>query len=347
MCTSPIWIRNRRYCDKDGISHLCKSDLYKSNLALSPWDISRQWIMVPCGKCEECLKKARNDWYVRLERELAYCKHHHLQSQFVTITIAPKYYEMAFNNPSAFIRMFNERIRHHLGRSVKHAFFQEFGSHPSTGNLPRLHFHGFLFRCSHRYNVIRKCIGDLGFLWLAPATHKRARYVVKYVVKELDIYTPSGERIVGCTDKRFRRKFISPQVGNYLGIQPRPSFRVRTWDYMDFKTGRVFKYTIPRYYDRYLSEADQVRRKIISSYSYAILGGDPMVKCFLTELVERTIGKSAIDYRKTYSWITDTVSRFIRGDKYRSDRCGVCHTMLDSNILQFWSDNMGTLLSIT
>ena len=344
MCTSPIWIRNRRYCDKDGVVHSCKSDLYKSNLALSPWDISRQWIMVPCGKCEECLKKLRNDWYVRLERELAHCKAEHNQAQFITITIAPKYYEMAFNNPSTFIRMFNERIRHHLGRSVKHAFFQEFGSHPSTGNQPRLHFHGFLFHCNHEYNIIRKCIGDLGYLWISKATHKRARYTVKYVVKELDIIDLQGNKIVGCTDKRFRRKFVSPQVGNYLGMQPRPSFRVRTWSYMDFKTGRNFNYSIPRYYDRYLSEADQVRRKILSAYAYAVLGRDPLVLRFLTELVVRTIGQSAINFRQSYRWMAETVSKFVKGRKFCESVCGKMHSGLTPDIIEFWNNNLHSML---
>ena len=58
-----------------------------------PWDYFTQRIMVPCGRCEECLRQQRNDWYVRLERETKYQKSLHRNSVFVTITIAPEYYE--------------------------------------------------------------------------------------------------------------------------------------------------------------------------------------------------------------------------------------------------------------
>ena len=132
-CSSPIWIRNRRYFDKKNPSRN-GSDVAKSALALRPWDAARQWLMVPCGKCEDCLRRQRNDWFVRLERELSYCKANSQQAIFVTITIAPRYYNEALLNPSRFIRRFNERLRHKLGHSFKHAFFQEFGTHPEMRN---------------------------------------------------------------------------------------------------------------------------------------------------------------------------------------------------------------------
>ena len=156
-CSSPIWIRNRRYFDK---KNPCRggSDVAKSALALRPWDVARQWLMVPCGKCEDCLRRQRNDWFVRLERELTRCKADSQQAIFITITIAPKYYNEALLDPSRFIRRFNERLRHKLGHSFKHAFFQEFGTHPEMGNEPRLHFHGFLFGTNVLYNTIRSAV---------------------------------------------------------------------------------------------------------------------------------------------------------------------------------------------
>jgi len=162
-CLSPIWIRNRRYFDK---KNPCRdgSDVAKSALALRPWDVARQWLMVPCGKCEECLRRQRNNWFIRLERELARCKAESQQAIFITITIAPRYYDEALRDPSRFIRRWNERVRHKLGHSFKHAFFQEFGTHPETGSAPRLHFHGFLFGTNCLYNVIRSAVSDLGFV---------------------------------------------------------------------------------------------------------------------------------------------------------------------------------------
>ena len=81
-----------------------------------------------------------NGWYVRLERETKYQKSLHHNSVFVTITIAPEYYDSALLNPSSFIRLWFERIRRRFGHSIKHAVFQEFGIHPEQGNEPRLHF---------------------------------------------------------------------------------------------------------------------------------------------------------------------------------------------------------------
>lgn len=150
-----------------------------------PWDYFTQRIMVPCGRCEECLRQQRNDWYVRLERETKYQKSLYRNSVFVTITIAPEYYNSALQDPSSFIRMWFERIRRRLGHSIKHAVFQEFGMHPEQGNEPRLHFHGVLWDVSYSYNAIREAVKDLGFVWIASITDKRLRYVVKYVGKSV------------------------------------------------------------------------------------------------------------------------------------------------------------------
>lgn len=312
-CLHPIWIRNRRYYDKKDNIAIYPLDLYKSSIALRPWDISRQYLLVPCGKCEECLRKARNDWYVRLERELAYGRKIKSQSIFLTITISPKYYEEAFNNPSLFIRRFNERIRHCFGRSIKHAYFQEFGKHPETGSFPRLHFHGFLFHTGLRYNQIRSAIGDLGFLWMAPASHKRARYVVKYVVKELDVYSPTGELLHGYDSKRFRRKFVSAHVGDYLGNQPAPSSSTSSWSYSDLRTGVTYNYSIPRYYNKYLKPKDQMLREISSAFSYALFGGDSHVVDFLKVFAERYLPQTSLSCRNSYSWLRKNFRRFTEG----------------------------------
>ena len=150
-----------------------------------PWDYFTQRLMVPCGRCEECLRQQRNDWYVRLERETKYQKSLHRNSVFVTITIAPEYYDSALLNPSSFIRLWFERVRRRFGHSIKHAVFQEFGMHPEQGNEPRLHFHGVLWDVSCSYNAIREAVKDLGFVWISSITDKRLRYVVKYVGKSV------------------------------------------------------------------------------------------------------------------------------------------------------------------
>jgi len=347
-CLSPIWIRNRRYFDK---KNPCRngSDVAKSALALRPWDIARQWLMVPCGKCEDCLRRQRNDWFVRLERELARCKAEHQQAIFITITIAPKYYDEALLDPSRFIRRWNERVRHKLGHSFKHAFFQEFGTHPETGSAPRLHFHGFLFGTNCLYNEIRSAVRDLGFVWLAKGTHKRARYVVKYVTKQ--IYFDPAEiinqnvtldgKITSLSallqHRRYTRKFVSAGVGDYLGYMPRPSARISSWSYFDSRSGVDYKYSIPRYYLRYLKQKDEIRRSVAAADAYARFSKSPLVQHVVALCAKRFDFDTSLSRRETYSWETKQMMRFSASSRKMPDFDPPA--WLDLDILQFWRDH--------
>lgn len=347
-CSSPIWIRNRRYFDK---MNPCRngSDVAKSALALRPWDIARQWLMVPCGKCEDCLRRRRNDWFVRLERELARCKAESRQAIFITITIAPKYYDAALQNPSWFIRRWNERVRHTLGHSFKHAFFQEFGTHPEIGTEPRLHFHGFLFGTDCLYNEIRSAVRDLGFVWLSKATLKRARYCVKYVTKQIefkpedvsDKYVTINGTITPLSfllqHRRYTRKFISAGVGDYLGIRPCPSARTSSWSYLDVRTGIDYKYSIPRYYLRYLEQKDEILRSVASADAYARFSRSPLVQHVVALCAKRFSLDSSLSRRETYSWETKQLMRFSASSRKMPDFDPP--TWLDLDILRFWRDH--------
>lgn len=352
-CSHPIWIRNRRYFRKDAFfsEH---SDYCKSSLALAPWDISRQWLMVPCGKCEDCLRRSRNDWFIRLERELARCKAENQQAIFITITIAPKYYEKALLDPSGFIRKWNERVRHKIGHSFKHAFFQEFGTHPETGQHPRLHFHGFLFGTNVLYNQIRQAVGDLGFVWLAKGTHKRARYVVKYVTKQIgfDPESISGQNVVlngkltplatVLQHPRYTRKFVSAGVGDYLGIRPAPSLSVSSWDYLDIKTSIVYNYTIPRYYNRYLKQNDVLIRAIRAADAYSRFSKSCLVKYVTHLCVKKFLPSSALSSRETYSWEVKKFREFASAGPIPAMDPPV---WLDRDIIKSWYDLYGISLT--
>lgn len=354
-CKSPIWIRNRRYFDKKRprVGMACDDD-HKSALALRPWDISRQWLMVPCGKCEDCLRRLRSDWFVRLERELARCKAESQQAIFITITINPLHYAAALQDPASFIRKWNERVRHRLGHSFKHAFFQEFGTHPQTGTEPRLHFHGFLFGTNVLYSEIRSAVSDLGFVWLSKATLARARYCVKYVTKQISFnpaeiadkfVTVDGKSIpLACLlqHSRYTRKFISPGVGDYLGSRRAPSATESSWSYLDFKTGCQYNYAIPRYYNRYLSEKDEIIRAVRSSDAYARFSKSSLVRRTVDLCVKRFIPTGTLSYRDSYRWQSQQVLKFRpAGPMPHFDP----PVWLDFDILAFWKDNYGLCLT--
>ncbi|WGL31020.1 replication initiator protein [Dipodfec virus UOA04_Rod_656] len=347
-CTSPIWIRNRRYYDPKYPSRV-GSDYARSSLALRPWDIARQYIMVPCGSCPECLRRKRNDWFVRIERELAACRARKQNSIFITITIDPKYYDAALLNPSSYIRKWNERIRHALGHSFKHCFFQEFGTHPEMGAEPRLHFHGFLFGVDMPYKAIHAAVKGLGFIWLSRATHKRARYCVKYVVKQIEFnHSYASSKFVSIDGRsvplsillqnsRYTRKFVSAGMGDYLGSKPRPSARTFSWSYFSPSNGVVYNYSIPRYYDRYLQPKDELLRSLSSSDSYARLSRSSLVRNCVVELVKRFLVSTPLSYRESYEWQLKTLRTF--ASRSIPSAAFEPPAWLDSSILSFWKDN--------
>lgn len=352
-CSHPIWIRNRRYSDKCSLLAE-RIDYQKSSLALAPWDLGRQWLMVPCGRCDDCLRRLRNDWFIRLERELARCRAEHQQAIFITITISPKYYEEALRDPARFIRRWNERIRHKIGHSFKHAFFQEFGIHPETGQYPRLHFHGFLFGTNVLYNEIRSAVSDLGFVWLAKGTHKRARYVVKYVTKQIE-FDPEqisdqnlliDGRLIPLArileHRRYTRKFVSAGVGDYLGTRPAPSVSVSSWSYLDFKTHVNYNYSIPRYYNRYLQQNDKHIRAIRSADAYSRFSRSALVRRIVDLCVKKFLPSSALSSREAYSWEMRKFREFASSGPIPAMDPP---TWLDRDIVRFWYDEYG--LSLT
>ena len=300
-CSHPIFIRNRKFFPSGVNSPSYSPDAVLSTLASEPWEITRGYLVVPCGKCPECLRVLRNSWFIRLSQELKYCRDHHISADFVTITINPSRYAVALDNPSLFIRKWFERVRHVTGHTIKHALFQEFGEHPSFGGEPRLHFHGFLFGLGMSYNALRDLVSDLGYIWISKASNRRARYAVKYVVKQIQYNGDNDSLRRLLSHRKYTRKFISPGVGNYLGNRPAPSFTVRTWNCQDFKTGTTFSYNIPRYYDRFLSEKDKVLRSVASAYSYSLIQQSSLADRVFSKLAELPFFAPALAGKCTYA----------------------------------------------
>ena len=64
------------------------------------------------------------------------------------------------------------------------------------------------------------------------------------------------------------------------------------WSYTDCKTGVVYNYRIPRYYDKYLSQDALVFRKISSAWTYASAFGGSLALGFLREVAARVLRPS-------------------------------------------------------
>lgn len=273
-CLHPILIWNRRYYNQP-------EDYVASQLILHPEDVARQRLLVPCGHCPECLRAERNDWYVRLNREYAYQQSCGSHSWFFTLTISPKNYSRALDDPSGYVRSFFERIRHVYKTSVKHALFQEFS--PSKG---RLHFHGVLFGCDLPYRALHSIAKDFGFIYIRPVNTRSMRYCVKYIVKDIDVCRKDGRLL----DKKYRRKFVSPGIGRFIGSFPLPSFMVRKWQFTSVANGRTFRYRIPRYYDYLLSEKERCKRSTFSAFLVSKAIGNDFASRVVLEALQNAFG---------------------------------------------------------
>lgn len=293
MCTSPIWIKNRRYFNSE---HALQNYQERS------WDRHRLYLCVPCGRCEECLKRSRADWYVRLDRELAYQRFIGGSSIYITITIKPEKYESAKEDLASFVRSIFEHIRRQTGQSIKHALFPE-----CSGSHARLHLHGFLFGTTLSYRELHRLFSNFGFVWLAQPTARRARYVVKYITKDITaakgFATASPE-----SAKRLRRKYISSGVGNYLGMFAKPDVFVRHWSYLDRKTNISYKYCIPRYYDKFKGVRELTIQDALSSYVSAHVQSDHAAIVLTEEHLREVAGseflrrhRSAIDRKINFA----------------------------------------------
>ena len=224
--------------------------------------------------------------------------------------------------------------------------------HPELGNEPRLHFHGVLWDVPYAYNAIREAVKDLGFVWIASITDKRLRYVVKYVGKSVYMdersadFAKSLPITVGklntnlydfLQDSKYRRKFISAGVGDYLGDFKAPGAASGLWSYTDFKTGTVYRYRIPRYYDKYLSQDALVFRKISTAWTYASAFGGSLALGFLREVAERVLRPS--DFSRI---VKGGFSRLVKLREFLSkvkDRPSFL--AVTSDVIDFWVDCFG------
>ena len=100
-------------------------------------------------------------------------------------------------------------------------------------------------------------------------------------------------------NSRYRRKFISAGVGDYLGDFKAPEALSGLWSYTDHQTGVVYLYRIPRYYDKYLSQDALFFRKISTAWTYANAFGGSLALGFLREVAERVLRPSDVSQSRS------------------------------------------------
>lgn len=157
-------------------------------------------ILVPCGRCPQCVRRRQRDWKVRIMAE--HKAYNYRGCFFVTLTFdddhllkywkgegAPRITQKFSDyDLSRIIRLFLERIRKRTGSSVRHVFIPEFGDPIKyTG---RLHLHGLLFGCTLTRDELFSCWsnGHIHVHYYCDA--RTSGYITKYITKDMSNPTP-------------------------------------------------------------------------------------------------------------------------------------------------------------
>lgn len=260
MCLRPLSIANPRYRDY-GIERFAFSDYY---------------IKVPCGKCSQCRSKRASDWRVRLIKEVELGSHRTVY--FVTLTFDEDNLKRFIDtdSPNRSIRLFLERYRKAVGKSLRHWFVVEYGERRG-----RFHFHGLIFDPLVSIPKLRK-LWSYGFVYIERLRGSSGcSYVVKYITK--------SQAHVG---KYSGRVWCSPGLGKqYLTAENISLHRLQyesldTPGHADLSSGfnnsmyiylSNYKYSLPRYYRKHIFN-DSERMMITRSWCrwYANLAYTPL-----------------------------------------------------------------------
>lgn len=164
------------------ITLMAKVPKYKNG----KWERSYQ---VPCGKCAACMSNKRNQWSVRLQKELQYST----SAAFVTLTYSEDYFfEQCIKSPDVEAQIkynssvhksdfqdFMKRFRYHdTSKNIRYFAVGEYGS---KSNRP--HYHVLLFNIDFKnldMNIAKAW--PFGMVDIGTVTDASIHYVTSYVI---------------------------------------------------------------------------------------------------------------------------------------------------------------------
>lgn len=209
----------------------------------SPMYLSKQDIVVSCGKCPFCMATRRSDWATRLHFESKL----HLESSFITLTYANPH--LTFKNGNSQLvksdlQKFFKRVRKQ-GYAFRYYACGEYGS-----RTYRPHYHILLFGAVPRL-VLEKA-WSLGQIHVGKVTQASIMYCLGYIVNG------KGWQMRNNRVPPFSLMSRKPGLGaNYLNPQ------MIAWHHSDRKNYVLLdgqKRHLPRYYkSKIFSKLDHVR----------------------------------------------------------------------------------------
>lgn len=157
-------------------------------------------LLVPCGKCPQCIRRRQRDWKVRIMAE--HKAFNYRGCFFVTLTFDDSHllrYWKGEGEPritqkfsdydlSRIVRLFLERVRKKTGKSIRHVFIPEFGD--PLRHTGRLHLHGLLFDCRLNRDELLSCWsnGHIHVHYYCDA--RTSGYITKYMTKDMSNTVP-------------------------------------------------------------------------------------------------------------------------------------------------------------
>ncbi len=204
-------------------------------------------LLLPCGKCTECIKSRAIDWATRCKHEISL----HDDNCFITLTYNKD------NLPSHQItkepfKKFMKRLRKHAKRKLSYIVSHEYGSENY-----RPHHHCIIFGYNfNEQKFLKKTksqeaiftseeldkLWGQGFTSIGTANEKTAYYIASYALKGKNHEFLHDGELITCSDSMDVSR--NPGIGlNYL--------RKNYQQLVDSKT------ILPRYYKKKLAEIDE------------------------------------------------------------------------------------------
>lgn len=237
-----------------------KTTFVRSTSKLKGWGIRQ---VVPCGHCDGCRRKKRDDWAIRCTHEAKLYK----RNTFLTLTYDDEHLPMYGSLVPAHLDRFLDNLRKHYSRRP----FRFFAAGEYGEKFKRPHYHVILF--DYWPEDARKAMGSeyygsakldklwkKGFVSIGDVNYQSAAYIAKYTLKE-----PLGVKKTDHIEERF------DAIG-YRLVEIDPEFHKQTrglgkkwlekyWtdyypaDYCILLTQNGFvKKEPPLYYDRWLRD---------------------------------------------------------------------------------------------
>lgn len=234
--------------------------------------VKKQWRTVPCGQCAFCLEKKRNEWSIRIQKELRYSD----SAYFLTLTYDEENVPWADDKQTLCKRdhtLFMKRLRKRQEyidlraddiwnnfkrkneKRIRFFMVAEYG--PETN---RPHFHYILF------NVEEATLQKVKEVWnkceqvkVGKLTPSRIHYATKYCITNHKEYTD--------IEKPFNSMSTNPGIG-YSYIEDNYEFHRKGQNFF-VRDLNGYKHAMPRFYRDKIFGRIELEKQKIKSQNYA------------------------------------------------------------------------------